>query len=71
MLRPDLLPDPVRDALAGWPHSDSVAVAEIDPELADTAACAEAYRVPWTLLAGVARWSRGARFPVHHSGPGC
>jgi prolyl-tRNA editing enzyme YbaK/EbsC (Cys-tRNA(Pro) deacylase) len=44
--RPDLLPDPVRDTLAGWPHSDSVGVAEIDPELADTAACAEAYRVP-------------------------
>ena len=44
--RPDLLPSPVRDALAGWPPVDRVGVAEIDPELADTAACSEAYAVP-------------------------
>ena len=44
--RPDLLAVPVRDALADWPHRDAVAVAEIDPELADTAACSEAHDVP-------------------------
>ena len=44
--RPDLLPSPVLDALAGWPGADRVGVAEIDPDLADTAACSEAYDVP-------------------------
>ena len=44
--RPDLLPSPVRDALASWPPAERVGVAEIDPALADTAACAEAYDVP-------------------------
>lgn len=48
--RPDLLPDPVRAALDGWDHAHRVGVAEIDPELADTAACSEAYQVP--LAAG-------------------
>jgi prolyl-tRNA editing enzyme YbaK/EbsC (Cys-tRNA(Pro) deacylase) len=41
--RPDLVADPVRDALVGWPNSGSVGVAEIDPDLADTAALTEAY----------------------------
>ncbi len=44
--RPDLLGGPVRQALAAWPHAAGVGVAEIDPELADTAACSEAYEVP-------------------------
>jgi prolyl-tRNA editing enzyme YbaK/EbsC (Cys-tRNA(Pro) deacylase) len=44
--RPDLLAAPVADALARWPHADRVGVAEIDPGLADTAACAEAYDLP-------------------------
>ena len=44
--RPDLVASPVRDALAGWPPADRVAVAEIDPELADTAACSQAYEIP-------------------------
>ena len=44
--RPDLLGVPVREALASWPHAGGVGVAEIDPELADTAACSEAYDVP-------------------------
>lgn len=44
--RPDLLAEPVRAALSGWPHAAEVGVAEIDPELADTAACAKAYAVP-------------------------
>ncbi|HEX6150947.1 YbaK/EbsC family protein [Nocardioides sp.] len=44
--RPDLLGVPVREALASWPHATDVGVAEIDPELADTAACSEAYAVP-------------------------
>ena len=45
-LRPDLLAGQVRAALAGWSHTGEVGVAEIDPALADTAACAEAYAVP-------------------------
>ncbi|MGZ8744195.1 MAG: YbaK/EbsC family protein [Nocardioides sp.] len=45
-VRTDLLAEPVRAALSGWPHSAEVGVAAIDPELADTAACAEAYAVP-------------------------
>ena len=44
--RPDLLGVPVQQALASWPHAGGVGVAEIDPELADTAACSEAYDVP-------------------------
>jgi prolyl-tRNA editing enzyme YbaK/EbsC (Cys-tRNA(Pro) deacylase) len=44
--RPDLLAEPVRAALASWPYAGEVGVAEIDPELADTAACSEAYDVP-------------------------
>jgi prolyl-tRNA editing enzyme YbaK/EbsC (Cys-tRNA(Pro) deacylase) len=43
---PDLLGEPVRKALASWEHSGEVAVAEIDPALADTAAMTEAYAVP-------------------------
>jgi prolyl-tRNA editing enzyme YbaK/EbsC (Cys-tRNA(Pro) deacylase) len=45
--RPDLLGVPVQQALASWPHAGGVGVAEIDPELADTAACSEAYDVPF------------------------
>ena len=44
--RPDLLAEQVRAALSAWPPSAEVGVAEIDPELADTAACAAAYSVP-------------------------
>lgn len=44
--RTDLLAEPVRAALSDWPHAAEVGVAEIDPDLADTAACAEAYAVP-------------------------
>jgi prolyl-tRNA editing enzyme YbaK/EbsC (Cys-tRNA(Pro) deacylase) len=44
--RPDLLGDPVRKALASWEHAGEVGVAEIDPDLADTAAMTEAYDVP-------------------------
>lgn len=43
--RPDLLADPVRRALATWPHADEVLLAVIDPALADTAAMSEAYDV--------------------------
>ena len=43
---PELLGPPVAQALAEWKWSGEVAVAEIDPELADTAACAEAYDLP-------------------------
>lgn len=41
--RPDLLAAPVRAALEGWPHAGRVGVVEIDPDLADTAALAQAY----------------------------
>jgi prolyl-tRNA editing enzyme YbaK/EbsC (Cys-tRNA(Pro) deacylase) len=44
--RPDLLGVPVQEALASWPHATELGVAEIDPDLADTAACSEAYDVP-------------------------
>jgi prolyl-tRNA editing enzyme YbaK/EbsC (Cys-tRNA(Pro) deacylase) len=44
--RPDLLGATVAEALRTWPGAPEVAVAAIDPELADTAACAEAYSLP-------------------------
>jgi prolyl-tRNA editing enzyme YbaK/EbsC (Cys-tRNA(Pro) deacylase) len=40
-----LLAPPVNDFLAGWPSAGLVSVAEIDPELADTAAFCESYGV--------------------------
>ncbi len=43
---PELLATPVREALDAWEHGSEVLVAEIDPELADTAAMTEAYEVP-------------------------
>ncbi len=43
--RPDLLAEPVRAALSSWEHAAAAGVAAIDPELADTAACSEAYAV--------------------------
>jgi prolyl-tRNA editing enzyme YbaK/EbsC (Cys-tRNA(Pro) deacylase) len=43
---PDLLAPPVYDALRDWPGANDVAVVEIDPALADTAAMSEAYDVP-------------------------
>jgi prolyl-tRNA editing enzyme YbaK/EbsC (Cys-tRNA(Pro) deacylase) len=43
---PDLLAAPVFDALRDWPGATEVAVVEIDPALADTAAMSEAYDVP-------------------------
>lgn len=49
--RSDLLADPVAAALAGWEHRDSMAVVEIDPTLADTAALTEAYSLPITASA--------------------
>ncbi|MEJ7795610.1 MAG: YbaK/EbsC family protein [Nocardioides sp.] len=44
--RPDLLAPPVAAALAGWGASGEVGVVEIDPDLADTAACSAAYDLP-------------------------
>lgn len=44
--RADLLAEPVRVALEGFARSDEVHVAEIDPELADTAAMTEGYDLP-------------------------
>ena len=43
---PELLAAPVAAALAHWPGATDVAVVEIDPELADTAAMTEAYALP-------------------------
>jgi prolyl-tRNA editing enzyme YbaK/EbsC (Cys-tRNA(Pro) deacylase) len=43
--RPDLLADPVVQALRNWPRADEVFVAPIDAELADTAAFCAAYQV--------------------------
>jgi prolyl-tRNA editing enzyme YbaK/EbsC (Cys-tRNA(Pro) deacylase) len=46
--RPDLLAQPVAAALGQWPANvaDQVEVAEIDPELADTAAFCKHYEIP-------------------------
>ncbi len=44
--RPDLLAPSVAATLRAWPASEGVAVVEIDPDLADTAAMSEAYDVP-------------------------
>jgi prolyl-tRNA editing enzyme YbaK/EbsC (Cys-tRNA(Pro) deacylase) len=43
--RPDLLANPVSEFLREWPRAAEVAVAEIDPELADTASFCERYGV--------------------------
>jgi prolyl-tRNA editing enzyme YbaK/EbsC (Cys-tRNA(Pro) deacylase) len=43
--RLDLVAEPVAAALRGWAHVAEVRVAEIDPELADTAAFCAAYGV--------------------------
>ena len=43
---PNLLAPPVTAALAAWPAASEVAVVEIDPALADTAAMSEAYDLP-------------------------
>jgi prolyl-tRNA editing enzyme YbaK/EbsC (Cys-tRNA(Pro) deacylase) len=48
---PALLGPTVTRALAGWEHAAEVAVVEIDPALADTAAMTEAYDVPLTASA--------------------
>ena len=49
--RPDLLADPVAAALQAWPAASRVSVAEIDPDLADTAALTEAYDLPLSASA--------------------
>ena len=49
--RPDLVATPVAAGLAGWPGAAEVAVVDIDPDLADTAAMSEAYDIPMTASA--------------------
>jgi prolyl-tRNA editing enzyme YbaK/EbsC (Cys-tRNA(Pro) deacylase) len=44
--RLDLVGPPVATALDSWPDGAAVTVAEIDPELADTAACCARYDIP-------------------------
>jgi prolyl-tRNA editing enzyme YbaK/EbsC (Cys-tRNA(Pro) deacylase) len=46
LAHPELLAPSVHDALSDWPMADDVAVVEIDPALADTAAMSQAYDVP-------------------------
>ena len=43
---PELLAPPVHEALRDWPGATEIAVVEIDPEYADTAAMSERYDVP-------------------------
>jgi prolyl-tRNA editing enzyme YbaK/EbsC (Cys-tRNA(Pro) deacylase) len=45
---PELLAPAVTAALTGWWGADEVAVVEIDPTLADTAAMTDAYDIPLT-----------------------
>jgi prolyl-tRNA editing enzyme YbaK/EbsC (Cys-tRNA(Pro) deacylase) len=42
----DLVAPPTADLLRGWAFADQVAVCEIDPDLADTAALTEAFDLP-------------------------
>jgi prolyl-tRNA editing enzyme YbaK/EbsC (Cys-tRNA(Pro) deacylase) len=49
--RTDLLAGPVVAAIRGWKSDGSFRVAEIDPELADTAAFCERYAVPLDVSA--------------------
>jgi prolyl-tRNA editing enzyme YbaK/EbsC (Cys-tRNA(Pro) deacylase) len=44
--RTDLLAEPVAEAIRAWKGEDAFQVADIDPELADTAAFCERYGVP-------------------------
>ncbi len=46
LARLDLVALPVADTLSGWSRTADVAVVEIDPELADTAALTAAYDLP-------------------------
>jgi prolyl-tRNA editing enzyme YbaK/EbsC (Cys-tRNA(Pro) deacylase) len=48
---PELVAPTVSAVLATWPHASEVAVVEIDPELADTAAMTDAYDLPLTASA--------------------
>lgn len=43
---PELVAPPVAAALGAWPEAGGVAVVEIDPAVADTAAMSERYAVP-------------------------
>jgi prolyl-tRNA editing enzyme YbaK/EbsC (Cys-tRNA(Pro) deacylase) len=43
---PELLAPGAAGALGDWPHAGEIAVVEIDPEYADTAAMSERYAVP-------------------------
>lgn len=45
---PDLVAAPVAAALAAWPGAAGIAVVEIDPDLADTAAMSGAYGIAMT-----------------------
>jgi prolyl-tRNA editing enzyme YbaK/EbsC (Cys-tRNA(Pro) deacylase) len=46
LAHPELLAPSVHEALQAWPGASEIAVVEIDPEYADTAAMSERYDVP-------------------------
>ncbi|PRW63210.1 YbaK/EbsC family protein [Actinopolyspora mortivallis] len=48
---PELLAPPVAEALSEWPHASAVAVAEIEPSVADTAALMSALEAPLSVAA--------------------
>lgn len=63
---PELLAPAVAEALTAWRHAAAVAVVEIDPALADTAAMMAAFSLP--IAAGAncdpstrTCWSRGRK----------
>jgi prolyl-tRNA editing enzyme YbaK/EbsC (Cys-tRNA(Pro) deacylase) len=45
LAHPELLAPSVLAALSDWPHRDEIAVVEIDPAVADTAAMSQAYDI--------------------------
>lgn len=49
LAHPELQAAPVVAGLAAWPGADGIAVVEIDPEHADTAAMSAAYDVPMSI----------------------
>ena len=46
--RLDLVASPTAEALRSWSYADQIAVCEIDPDLADTAALTAAFDLPLT-----------------------
>lgn len=49
--QPGLLAPPVAEALQDWEHADAVGVVQIDPDVSDTAAMMDRYRLPMAVSA--------------------